>query len=89
MRSILIMVAGIALFGLTVLAVPLVGGEPDEAIDTAVKIFLPSWFLLSGVSAWYGVRRIGYPVSEEIQIAIVVFLIPAAVAGIVWWRFPQ
>lgn len=89
MRSILIMVAGIALFGLTVLAVPLVGGEPDEAIDTAVKIFLPSWFLLSGVSAWYGVRRIGYPVSEEIQIAIVVFLIPAAIVGVIWWRFPH
>lgn len=89
MRSILIMVAGVALFGLCVLAVPLVGGEPDEAIDTAMKIFLPSWLILSGVSAWYGVRRIGYPVSEEIQIAIVVFLVPAAVACVIWWRFPH
>ena len=32
MRSILIMVAGVALFGLCVLAVPLVGGEPDEIL---------------------------------------------------------
>lgn len=89
MRSILIMVAGIALFGILVLAGPLVGGEPDAAIDTAMKMFLPIWFILSGVNAWYGVRRIGYPVSEEIQIAIVVFLIPAAVACVIWWRFPQ
>ena len=89
MRSILIMVAGIALFGLTVLAVPLIGGEPDEAVGTATKIVLPCWFILSAVSAWYGVKRIGYPVSEEIQIAIVVFLIPAAMVGVIWWRFPQ
>ena len=89
MRSFVIMVAGIALFGPCVLAVPLVGGEPDETVGTATKIFLPTWFILSGVSAWYGVKRIGYPVSEELQIAFVVFLIPAAVVGVIWWRFSQ
>ena len=89
MRSMLIALGGIALFGICVLAVRLIGGDPDQAIDTAVKVFLPSWLILVGVNAWYGVSRLDFPVSEEVQIGVAIFLVPAAVAGVTWWKFAQ
>ena len=35
---------------------------------------------------WMGVTLAGYPVSEELPICLLVYLVPGALAGIVWWR---
>jgi|GEM_PF-2863891 hypothetical protein len=36
-----------------------------------------------------GVTRAGYSVKEEIPFFFMVFLIPAAVALLVWWRYSR
>ena len=38
---------------------------------------------------WIGVSRAGYSVKEEIPFFFIVFLIPAGVALLVWWKFSR
>ena len=38
------------------------------------------------LNMWMGVSRAGYSVLEELPIAVVIFLVPAAVAAFVWWK---
>ncbi len=87
MRSMLIVTGGIALFGICVLGVRLIGGEPEEATGTAARIFIAMWLIVAGVNMWTGVAQAGYPVSEEFPIFLLIFLIPAALAAFVWWKF--
>ena len=35
---------------------------------------------------WVGVTHAGYSVAEELPIFALIFLVPAAVAAIVWWK---
>lgn len=87
MRSVFIIVGGIALFGICVLAVRLIGGNPEQATGTAAKIFLPVWLIVAGVNMGLGVSQAGYPVSEEFPIFVVIFVVPAALAAGIWWNF--
>jgi Na+/H+ antiporter NhaC len=36
---------------------------------------------------WLGVSKAGYSVREELPYFFVVFLIPAIVALLIWWRY--
>jgi hypothetical protein len=36
-----------------------------------------------------GKERAGYSVADEAPIFLVVFAVPAAAAGLVWWRFSR
>lgn len=50
------------------------------------KIFIPIWAAAAGVNMWYGVSRAGYSVADEAPMFLLVFGVPAAVAGFLWWR---
>ncbi len=86
MRTAIIIVGGFVLLGLFALAGWWLGGGPQSA-TTAVKIFIPIWLVVALINMWLGVSRAGYSVAEELPILLVIFAIPAAAAGFVWWKF--
>jgi hypothetical protein len=38
---------------------------------------------------WFGVTRAGYSVKEELPFFFIVFLIPAAVAFLLYWKYSR
>jgi hypothetical protein len=87
MRSVVIIVAGLVLLGLFVLGGRLIGGGAIQTMVTAVKIFLPLWFVVAAINMWMGVSGAGYSVAEEFPIFLAIFALPAIAAGIIWWKF--
>ncbi|RVT97846.1 hypothetical protein EOD42_08615 [Rhodovarius crocodyli] len=63
-------------------------GASAEGIALAARCFLPAWAVLAVANMWVGVTRAGYTMGQELPILTVVFLLPAAVAGLVMWRLP-
>jgi len=65
------------------------GGPDSTYVVKAAQYFIPVWLGLSLINLWVGVSRAGYSVMEEAPVLIVVFGVPAAVAGILWWYFSR
>jgi hypothetical protein len=63
-------------------------GQP-AVVARAALVFVALWFVGAGINLWLGVSRAGYSVAEEAPIFLVVFLIPAAAALLVWWRYAR
>ncbi len=53
----------------------------------AFKAFLGIWFVVSAFNLWLGVSRAGYPLSVELPVFAVVFVVPVALAyaAKLWW----
>ena len=85
MRTALIILAGFLLLGACVLAGRMVGGNPTMV--NAAKVFIVTWLIAAGVNMWVGVAMAGYSVAEELPIFLLIFALPAAAAGFVWWKF--
>ena len=86
MRTIMIIVGGFVLLGLSVLAGRWIGGTGTSAMVTAAKVFIPIWLVAALVNLWMGTRA-GYSVAEELPIFLLIFAAPAAVALFIWWKF--
>jgi hypothetical protein len=85
MRTIVIIGAGLTLFGVFALVGwRFVGGS--HFLATAAKAFIPLWLGAALLNMWIGVSRAGYSVAEEFPIFVLIFAIPAAVAAVVWWK---
>jgi hypothetical protein len=85
MRTLVIIVGGLILLGLSILASRLIAGP--HAMAMAAKIFIPVWLAIAAVNLWIGVTRAGYSVAEELPIFLLIFVIPAALAVLVAWKF--
>lgn len=86
MRSALIILGGLLLFGVCLAGRRWLGGPGPESIVLAVKLFVPLWLCAALFNLYVGVTRAGYSVREELPIFLVIFLLPAAVAAAVWWK---
>jgi hypothetical protein len=86
MRTIVIIVGGLVILGLFALAGWRLGGGAQSMV-TAAKIFVPVWLVAALINMWMGVSRAGYSIAEELPIFFLIFIIPAAVAVFIWWRF--
>ena len=86
MRTMIIILGGLLLLGLALLIARWTGGAGTGTMVTAAKAFLPIWLVVTLVNMWLGVARAGYSVAEELPIFLLVFAVPAAVAGFVWWK---
>ena len=64
-------------------------GGPVPDLAMAAKLFIPTWLVVSVVNMWIGVTKAGYSVRDELPILLVVFLVPAAVAGLAAWRLAR
>lgn len=88
MHMAMVIGGGIVLLGLFLLFGRLWGGvDPDLAM--AAILFIPAWLIVSLVNMWVGVTKAGYSVRDELPILLVVFLVPAAVAGLAAWRLAR
>ncbi len=79
---------GFALLAVCLVAGRLMGGAGQpELLARSALVFIALWFIGAGINMWVGVSKAGYSVKEEIPFFFIVFLIPAAVALIFWWRW--
>ena len=86
MRTAIIIVAGLAILGVFALAGWRIGGDAQSMRIAAVS-FVPAWLIVALINMWLGVSRAGYSVAEELPIFLLIFIVPAAAAAFVWWRY--
>ena len=87
MHTLLIIVGGFVLLGLSIVCSRFFGVAGAATFVTAAKVFIPLWLIGAGINMWIGVSRAGYSVAEELPIFLVIFAIPAVVAVFLWWKF--
>lgn len=63
--------------------------NPTAGFARAARLFLPVWLLASAINMWFGMRHRGYSFAEEVPVFVVVYLIPAATAMLIWWRLSR
>jgi len=89
MHTVMVILGGLVLLALCLLAARLLGGAGPGPMLTALKVFLPLWFIGAAINLWVGVARAGYSVAEELPIFLAVFAGPAAVALLLWWKLSR
>lgn len=90
MHTVKVIAAGFALLAVCLVVGRLMGGAGQSTpLARSALVFVPLWFVGAGINMWIGVSKAGYSVKEEAPIFLVVFLIPAAVALLVWWRYSR
>jgi hypothetical protein len=87
LRTMMIILGGFVLLGLSVLAGRLIGGAGARPMVTAAKVFVPIWMEAALFNMWVGVTSAGYSVAEELPIFLLIFALPAAGALFIWWKF--
>lgn len=88
MHMLLVITGGVVLLGVFALFGKLWGGDV-VGIATAAKDFVPVWLVVALVNMWVGVTRAGYTVAQELPILLVVFAVPAAIAGLIAWQLAR
>ena len=86
MRTAIIIGAGLIIGALFLFAGRLLGRGP-ESIALGAKLFIALWFIAAAANLWMGVAKAGYSFMEELPIFLVIFGVPAAVAGFLWWKY--
>jgi len=87
MRTLLIILGGLVLWGATLGVARLVGGSAALSSWTATGVFAVAWFLLAAANMWIGISRAGYSFLEELPIFLVIYLLPVTVAVFAKWKF--
>ena len=64
-------------------------GASAAGMALAAKAFVPAWLAVAALNMWVGVSHAGYTVRQEAPILLLVFLVPAIVAGVVAWQLSR
>lgn len=77
--------------GLALLAVfwfigRLLNRRAGRQVVNGPRLFLPVWLAVSFYNGYIGVTKAGYSVQAELLVHVVVFGLPAAIAGWLMWR---
>ena len=80
MRTALIIVGGLVLWGVCLGIARLVAGAERPAWTLATVAFLVAWLAIAASNMWVGVTRAGYTWREELPIFLAIFALPAIVA---------
>jgi hypothetical protein len=64
-------------------------GASAAGMALAAKVFMPAWAAVALLNMWVGVAHAGYTVRQEAPILVLVFLLPAIVAGLVAWQLSR
>jgi hypothetical protein len=75
------------LMGAFLLLGKLFTGQHAESARVATVAFVAVWLVVAAVNMWLGVANAGYSVGEELPIFLLIFGVPAALAGFVKWQF--
>ena len=87
MRTVIFILGGFVLLAACIGAARLIGGNGAARIGTATMVFMAAWFHAASVNMWIGIARAGYAFAEELPIFLLIFSLPAAVAGLIYWKF--
>ncbi|MFT7772405.1 hypothetical protein [Roseateles sp.] len=85
MHVVLVMVGGVGLLALFMLFGWLWGASAAGVV-LAAKAFVPAWALVACINMWVGVTHAGYTVRQEAPILVLVFVMPALLAGLAAWQ---
>jgi len=86
MRTLIILICGIVLWGGCLVVTRLFGDAGPSKMSLATYVFIVLWFLISAGNMWIGVAQAGYSVKEELPIFFLIFSLPVAVALFVQWK---
>ena len=90
MHTVKVIAGGFLLLAVCLVTARLVGGAGNYSIlARSALVFIGLWFIGAGINMWFGVTKAGYSVKEEIPFFFLVFLVPAAVALVIWWTFSR
>lgn len=87
MRTSIIILAGLALWGLCLGGARLLLKPGAATSMAATAVFLVLWLLAAATNMWFGITQAGYSLREELPIFLLIFLIPSISALFVKWRF--
>lgn len=88
MHMLMVIAGGVVLLGVFALFGRLWGGDA-AGVAMAAKVFVPAWLAVAIANLWVGVTRAGYTVAQELPILLLVFAVPAAIAGILAWQLTR
>jgi uncharacterized membrane protein len=80
MHVLMVMLGGVLLLGVFVLFGRLWSTGTSQ-LPTALIAFIATWLLVAVANMWVGVSKAGYAVREELPILLLVFAVPALLAG--------
>jgi hypothetical protein len=86
MRTIIIILGGLALLVVCVGIAKVVGGSTSDDMRTAIIAFIALWFMIAATNMWVGVAKAGYSVGEELPIFLLIFAVPAGAAILAKWK---
>ena len=72
--------------GFLLLAVCLLAGRWIGGIVSAMKCFLVLWLIGTLINMWFGISKAGYSIKDEAPIALLIFIVPAVLAIVIWFR---
>jgi len=88
MHVLLVITAGVLLLGVFLLFGRLCSVGSSQ-LPAALIAFIATWLLVSVANMWIGVSKAGYSVREELPILLLVFAVPALLAGMLYWRLAR
>jgi len=88
MHMLLVITGGVVLLGLFALFGKLWGSDV-AGVAFGAKVFIPVWAVIALVNMWVGVTKVGYTVSQELPILLVVVIVPTALAALVAWQLTK
>jgi len=88
MHVLLVITAGVLLLGVFLLFGRLWSVGSSQLPDALIA-FIATWLLVSVANMWIGVSEAGYSVREELPILLLVFAVPALLAGLLYWRLAR
>jgi hypothetical protein len=86
MRTALFLLAGISLMVTFFVLARLFAAQYSGAPAVAFIAYVVVWFAVAAFNMWVGVAKAGYSFTEELPIFLLIFGVPAVVAGIVRWK---
>ena len=87
MRTALFLLVGFLLLAAALILGRLFAENYPGATTIATVVFVAAWFVIAAFNMWTGVAKVGYSFAEELPVFALLFLVPAAVAILVRWRF--
>ncbi|HDS1101790.1 hypothetical protein ACK1O1_10655 [Stenotrophomonas maltophilia] len=88
MHVLLVIIAGVLLLAVFMLFGRL-WSVGSSQLPAALLAFVATWLVLALANLWVGVYRAGYAFREEVPILLLVFAVPALLAGLVYWRLAR
>lgn len=87
MRTALFLLSGLLLMASLLIPARLFSEHFPAALNWALTLGLGLWLAVTSFNLWIGINKAGYSLGEELPILLLLFLVPAAAAVLVRWRF--